>query len=107
MSANIKQIFEKMPSHFIKGKVSKATVYYFSIGSDKYTVKIDADSVSVEPGKTVENADVILKTTPELFEKMVIKGKAPGPIDIARGKIKTNDPAGLQKLRELFDFKGL
>ena len=107
MSVNIKRIFDEMPNYFIKGKATQSTVFYFSIGSDKYTVKIEPDTVAVEPGKTVDNADVILKTTPELFEKMVIKGKMPGPIDIARGRIKTNDPAGLQKLRELFDFKGL
>ena len=107
MSVNIQRIFNEMPNYFIKGKASGATTFYFSIGKDKYTVKVDTDTVAVEPGKTVESADVILKTTPELFEKMVIKGKMPGPIDIARGKIKTNDPAGLQKLRELFDFKGL
>ncbi|PRP96506.1 hypothetical protein ENSA5_35820 [Enhygromyxa salina] len=104
---DVKKIFEGMPSRYIKGSVDKATTYYFSIGDSKFTVKIDADAATVEQGKTVEKADVILKTTPALFEKMVLKGKAPGPIDIARGKIKTNDPMGLQKLRTMFDFKGL
>ena len=104
---DIKRIFEEMPGRYIKGSADKATVYYFSIGSSKYTVKIDKDAIAVEDGKTVDNADVILKTTPELFEKMVIKGKMPGALDIARGKVKTNDPAGLQKLRTMFDFKGV
>jgi len=62
VSVNIKRIFDEMPDYYVKGKVSKDTVYYFSIGSDKYTVKISPDSVAVEPGKTVDNADVILKT---------------------------------------------
>lgn len=104
---DVKKIFDEMPGRYRKGSASKATVYYFSIGDFKATVKITAEDVVVESGKTVENADVVLKTTPELFEKMVLKGKAPGPIDIARGKIKTNDPMGLQKLREMFDFSGL
>jgi hypothetical protein len=38
---------------------------------------------------------------------MVVHGKMPGPIDIARGKVKTNDAGALMKLRELFDFSGL
>jgi hypothetical protein len=38
---------------------------------------------------------------------MVLHGKMPGPIDIARGKVKTNDVGALSKLRDLFDFKGL
>lgn len=104
---DVKKIFDEMPGRYRKGSASKATSYYFSIGDFKATVKIDADGVVVESGKTVENADVVLKTTPELFEKMVLRGKAPGPIDIARGKIKTNDPMGLQKLREMFDFSGV
>jgi putative sterol carrier protein len=102
-----KKIFEQMPSRFIKGKATKKTVYYFSIGDDRYTVTVEPTQVSVEPGKKVENADVVLKTTPEIFEKMVLHGKLPGPIDIARGKVKTNDPVGLKNLREYFDFKGL
>lgn len=104
---DVKKIFEKMPGRYIKGSVEKPTTYYFSIGDDKFTLKIDKDVATVESGKTVDNADCVLKTTPELFEKMVLKGKAPGPIDIARGKIKTNDPMGLQKLRTMFDFKGV
>jgi putative sterol carrier protein len=103
-TVNIKQIFDSMPSRYIPGSVDKLTTYYFSIGDEKYTVKITKEAATVENGKTVENADVILKTTPELFEKMVLHGKAPGPIDIARGKIKTNDPMGLQKLRTMFKF---
>ena len=104
---DVKQIFDLMPSRYRKGSASKLTTYYFSIGDFKATVKITPEGVTVEPDKTVENANVILKTTPELFEKMVLHGKAPGPIDIARGKIKTNDPMGLQKLREMFDFSKL
>ena len=103
----IKRIFEEMPGRYIKGSAEKAINYYFSLGDSKYTVKIDAEQCVVEPGKTVDNADVILKATPDLFEKMVLRGKMPGPLDIARGKIKTNDPAGLQKLRTMFDFKGV
>ena len=104
---DIKQIFDQMPSRYRKGSASKPTSYYFSIGDFKATVKITPEACTVESGKTIENANVVLKTTPELFKKMVLEGKAPGPIDIARGKIKTNDPMGLQKLREMFDFSGV
>ena len=104
---DVKQIFDQMPGRYRKGSAAKPTSYYFSIGDFKATLKLDPDGCVVESGKTVENANVVLKTTPELFEKMVLHGKAPGPLDIARGKIKTNDPMGLQKLREMFDFSGL
>jgi long-chain acyl-CoA synthetase len=104
---DVKKIFEQMPSRYIKGKATKKTVYYFSIGDHRWTVTIEPSGVTVEPDKKVDNADVVLKTTPEIFEKMVLKGKLPGPIDIARGKVKTNDPVGLKNLRDFFDFSGL
>jgi len=104
---DVKKIFEQMPGRYIKGKATKKTVYYFSIGDYRCTVTVEPAGVTVEPDKKVENADVVLKTTPELFEKMVLHGKLPGPIDIARGKVKTNDPVGLKGLRDYFDFSGL
>ena len=104
---NIPQLFSAMPSRYRPAKLGKPTSYYFSIGDHKYTVRLDAEKCTVENGKTIENADCVLKTTPELFEKMVMHGKMPGPIDIARGKVKTNDAGALMKLRDLFDFSGL
>lgn len=104
---DVKQIFDQMPGRYIKGKATKKTVYYFSIGDRRWTVTVEPAGVTVEPDKKVDNADVVLKTTPEIFEKMVLHGKLPGPIDIARGKVKTNDPVGLKGLRDYFDFSGI
>ncbi len=96
-----------MPSRYIEGSAEANKSFYFSIGDHKFTVKVDAHQCQVESGKTVEQADIVLKTTPELFLKMVVQGKMPGPLDIARGKIKTNDPAGLASLKSMFDFSGV
>jgi len=103
----IPEIFAAMPARYKKGSAKGPRSYYFSVGDHKYTVKVTPDTCEVEPGKTVENADTVLKTTPELFEKMVIRGKLPGALDIMRGAIKTNDPNGLQALRDMFDFTGV
>lgn len=105
---DIPQIFEKLPAHYKPGKITGKSVYYFSIGEHKYTVVLEPERCTVEPGKTAEGEGVVvLKTTPQLFEKMVIHGKLPGPLDIARGKVKTNDPVALSRLRDHFDFSGL
>lgn len=104
---DVATIFEHMPERYKKGSATEKKVFYFSVGDHKYTVHVSPDECKVESGKTVDDADIVLKTTPELFEKMVIRGKLPGPIDIARGKVRTNDPMGLQKLREMFDFSGV
>ena len=107
MADEITQIFNQMADRYIKGAADKKTIYYFSIDSTKYTVTVEGDDCLVEAGKTVDNADIILKTTAKIFGNMVLRGKLPGPIDIARGKIKTNDPSGLQKLKTWFDFSGV
>lgn len=106
-TVDIPTIFAFMPRRYRKGGTTEPRSYYFSIGEHKYTVLVDPEECRVAPGKTVDRADVVLKTTPELFERMVLHGKLPGPLDIARGKVKTNDPLGLQKLREMFDFSGV
>jgi long-chain acyl-CoA synthetase len=100
----IPEIFDNMPANYNAGVLSSPRSYYFSVGEDKYTVQLTPDSCTVEPGKTLDRCDCVLKTTPKLFKKMVLKGKMPGPIDIARGLIKTNDPAALAQLRDLFRF---
>lgn len=101
---DIRTIFEELPSCYRQGKVGKPIVYYFSVGEHRYTVRLDADRCVVEPGKTTEHADVVLKTTPALFEKMVLRGERPGALDIALGRIKTNDPGALKRLSDYFDL---
>lgn len=104
LKIDIPTIFEHMPSRYIAGATETNKSFYFSIGDHKFTVKVDPKTCQVEPGKTVDQADIVLKTTPELFLKMVVHGKMPSPLDIARGKIKTNDPRGLATLKSMFDF---
>jgi long-chain acyl-CoA synthetase len=106
MSSSIERILQELPRRYRRGTAG-SRVYYLSIGPHKATVRLSPDACVVEPGKTVEHADIVLKTTPELFEKMVVRGKLPGPVDIALGRVRTNDPLGLQRLRDCFDFSGL
>lgn len=102
----IPEIFDAMPDRYQPGKIDKDRTYYFSLGDDKFTVTLSPESCVVVKGKSGD-ADVVLKTTPQLFEKMVIHGKMPGALDIARGRIKTNDPMALKDLKGYFDFGGL
>jgi hypothetical protein len=99
--SDVRNIFESMPSRYIPGKIQKTVTYYFSVGTEKWTVALGPKACTATPGKP-ENADVVLKCDPKLFSNMVLKGKMPGPLDIARGKIKTNDPSALQTLMTCF-----
>ncbi|MCO4743507.1 MAG: SCP2 sterol-binding domain-containing protein [Proteobacteria bacterium] len=100
---SIPEIFANMQTRYNSGVLSENRTYYFSVGDHKYTVKLTPEACEVEEGRSGD-ADCILKATPDLFEKMVIKGKTPGPMDIMRGRIKTNDPAMLAQLKDLFTF---
>jgi hypothetical protein len=102
--STVAEIFRRMAEAYQPGVLDKARSYYFSVGADKYTVQMTPDSCTVEPGKTLDVCDVVLKAAPDLFEKMVLKGKMPGALDIARGRIKTNDIQGLADLKDLFKF---
>lgn len=99
--ATPRQILDAMPSRYIPGKVKKPLTFYFSIGDEKATVRLDETSCTVTPGKT-ENADCVVKSDPDVFEALVLRGKAPGPLDLARGKFKTSNVELLVTLKDCF-----
>ena len=70
-------------------------------GPLKYTVKLSPTACDVVPGNA-GNADCIVKADPAVFENLVVHGKAPGALDIARGRFKTNDVALLMTLKDCF-----
>ena len=100
----IPELFQMMPDRYRTDVLAGNRSYYFSVGPHKYTVEMTPGAAVVHSGKRDGEADVVLKTTEKLFLRMVIDGKMPGPLDIARGRIKTNDVSGLRALKSLFDF---
>jgi hypothetical protein len=102
--ATIPQIFEAMPDRYLCDVLDAPRSWYFSVGEHKYTVLMTPETCDVAAGKTQEQCDYVLKIHPKLFEKLVLRGGVPTPIDIARGRIKTNDSAALVQLRQLFRF---
>ena len=100
--SQVREIFQRMPERYIPQPGAASRTYYFSVGDEKWTVTMHADRCVATPGKQGDNADVVLKCDPKLFAAMVLEGKMPGPLDIARGKIKTNDPGALKALKERF-----
>lgn len=96
------EIFAAMEARYNTGKVTQPVVYYFSIGPHKWTVTCTPDGVEAKEGRHTSSADCVLKCDPKLFERMVFEGKRPGPLDIARGKIKTSSVEHLKNLQTLF-----
>lgn len=103
--SEIATIFTTLQNQYQTGKVDTEIVYYFSLGGDKYTLFARPDGCEVQQGKTVESADCVIKADPKLFGNMVLRGKKPGALDIARGKVKFSDMNLVMKLQELFGIK--
>ncbi len=95
------QIVSEMTRRYVPGKVPRALTYYLSIGEHKYTMKLSASECAITPGK-VENADCVIKSDPAVFARLVIERKAPGALDIARGRFKTSDVSLLALLQDCF-----
>lgn len=104
MSADqLRQIFREAEARFAPGRVDRETTFYFTFGSgpgEKWTAWIGPDRCEVKEGKHLDNADCVLKTTTDLFLRMVRDGYMPGTMDFMRGKIKSNDPLLLRELQK-------
>lgn len=103
----IAEIFENMSSRYRPGQLKEPRSYYFSIGNaHKFTVLLSPESCEVTPGRTRDDCDCVLKATEKVFLNLVVHRRAPGPLAIARGHIRTNSPKMLTDLKDLFDFSG-
>ncbi|MBL8149847.1 MAG: SCP2 sterol-binding domain-containing protein [Blastocatellia bacterium] len=100
--ATIPEVFEGMKKSYKKGGMKEDRSYYFSLEDHKYTVTFSDGKIKVEEGKTVDEADCVLKTSPEMFLKIWVDGYKPGMMDFMSGKIKSNNPTMLQDFVNAF-----
>ncbi len=98
----IDSIFTALPDSFVPGVVEEPLVYYFSLGATKKTVRVDAQSCSVEDGRTVDEADCVCKTDETFFVSIWNDGYRPSMGDFLSGKIKSNNPTALQLFLQAF-----
>jgi long-chain acyl-CoA synthetase len=106
MSQALRDTLEGLRTRFRPGAVDKPTTYYLSLGDrddEKWTVTLTATSCELAPGKT-GTADCVLKTSADLFVKMLAGQHKPGPMDFVTGKIKTSDLDLLLRLQKAFGF---
>ncbi|MBI5369498.1 MAG: SCP2 sterol-binding domain-containing protein [Planctomycetes bacterium] len=104
MSADLKKLFDKLKKRFTAGVLEQDTVYYFSLGEGddfKWVLSAGPDKCTVKKGK-VENADCVLKTTPDIFLRMVEEGYVPGGMDVITGRVKISSVPLMRKLQEAF-----
>jgi len=74
--------------------------------SPKWTVMIDPASCSIKLGKPEGGtADCVLKTSPEIFTKIVRESYLPGPAEFLSGAVKSNDVSLLSPSRKPSSFR--
>jgi len=98
----VEDIFATLATCFNAEQVKAPQVFYFSVGEVKKTVFIGPDGVRVDDGKTVESADCVCKTSPEMFLKIWQEGYRPGMQDFLSGAIKSNNPFALKTFLSAF-----
>jgi long-chain acyl-CoA synthetase len=102
------KLFSELEAKFRAGEVRKPVSYYVSLGNDeraKWTVRVDASACDVRPGKPANGqADCVLKTSPEIFAKIVREAYVPSPADFLSGVIKSNDVALLMTFQRVFQL---
>jgi long-chain acyl-CoA synthetase len=101
-------LFAELESRFKPGAVERPISYYFTLGGDplaKWTVKVDPKGCEIRPGKPEgASADCVLKTSPEIFARIVRDAYTPGPAEFLSGAVKSNDVALLLTFQRAFEL---
>jgi long-chain acyl-CoA synthetase len=99
-------LFAELETKFQKDAVDKPVSFYFTLGSDaqaKWTVVVSKETCEVKPGKPAGgSADCVLKTSAEIFTKIVRDAYTPGPSEFLSGAIKSNDVGLLMTFQKVF-----
>ncbi|RYZ68081.1 MAG: hypothetical protein EOP08_01360, partial [Proteobacteria bacterium] len=82
--------------------------FYFTLGQDdtsKWTVLVDKAGCNIQQGKPASGtADCVLKTSPEMFMRIVREGYTPGPAEFMTGAVKSNDVGLLIEFQRVFQL---
>ncbi len=101
-------LFEELEHKFKPGQVPGPVSFYFTLGNDalaKWTVQIDPASCQIKPGKPESGtADCVLKTSAEIFTKIVRESYTPGPAEFMSGAVKSNDVGLLMTFQKAFQL---
>jgi long-chain acyl-CoA synthetase len=98
----LKDVFHELERRFAPNAVERPTSYYFSLGDDRFTLLLSSERCEVKPGKHVDAADCVLKTSPDLFARIVREAYVPSPAEFLSGAVKTNNVGLLIEFQKAF-----
>jgi long-chain acyl-CoA synthetase len=101
-ATTMSDVFSELERRFAPGAVERPTSYYFSLGEDRFTLLVSKDTCEVKPGKHVDAADCVLKTSPDLFARIVREAYVPSPAEFLSGAVKTNNVGLLLEFQKAF-----
>ncbi len=102
----IEALFQSLEGRFQLNQVDEQVSFYFSLGEGddaKWTLVVDPEKCLIQPGKP-GRADCVVKTSPEMFRKMINESYVPSFDEFMSGQIKTNDPNLLMAFQNVFGF---
>ncbi|MGK4001227.1 AMP-binding protein [Sorangium sp. So ce1036] len=100
-------LFRELEGKYVAGRVTQPITYYVTLGNEdeaKWTLRIDPAGCEARVGKPSQQADCVLKTTPEIFTKIVREAYTPSPMEFMTGLVKSNDISLLQTFQKVFDL---
>ena len=99
-------LFAELTENFDPTDANGEASYYFSLGDiadQKWSVVVDGEECRVQQGKPDGGrADCVVKTSPDMFHKIVREGYTPSMDEFLSGDIKTNDPDLLRDFQATF-----
>jgi long-chain acyl-CoA synthetase len=95
-------VVHSLERRFAPGVVERPTSYYFALGDDRFTLFVSKDACEIKSGKHAESADCVLKTSPELFTRIVREAYVPSPGEFLSGAVKTNNVNLLFTFQQVF-----
>lgn len=100
-------LFSELGTKFRKEKVERPVSFYFTLGGEdqaKWTVRVNGEGCQIINGKPEGGtADCVLKTSPEIFTK-IVNGYMPSPAEFISGAIKSNDVSLLMEFQKVFEL---
>lgn len=102
----LEPVFRELEQRFKAGSVEQPISFYFSLGdTERWTVRVTDRACEVVNGKVASPADCVLKTTPDMFTRIVREKYTPSPAEFMSGTVKSNNIQLLFTFQKVFQLE--
>jgi long-chain acyl-CoA synthetase len=103
---SLEPVFRELEQRFKAGSVEQPLSFYFSLGdTERWTVRVTDRACEVVNGKVASPADCVLKTTPDMFTRIVREKYTPSPAEFMSGTVKSNNIQLLFTFQKVFQLE--